>query len=99
MHLEWSVFARADRKAIFDYIEEDNPRAAITIDERIRARVEGLTPFPEMGRTGRIEGTRELVVSGTPYIAAYRITGETVRLLRVLHGVQQWPDEMSEELE
>ena len=96
MHLEWSVFARADRKAIFDYIEEDNPRAAITVDERIRIRVVGLAQFPEMGRPGRIEGTRELVISGTPYIAAYRIEGDTVRVLRVLHGAQQWPDQMPE---
>jgi addiction module RelE/StbE family toxin len=96
MHLEWSVFARADRKAIFDYIEEDNPRAAITVDERIRIRVVGLAQFPEMGRAGRIEGTRELVISGTPYIAAYRIVGDTVRVLRVLHGAQQWPDQMPE---
>jgi toxin ParE1/3/4 len=99
MHLEWSVFARADRKAIFDYIEEDNPRAAITVDERIRVRVEGLTQFPEMGRPGRIDGTREMVISGTPYIAAYCTVGDTVRMLRVLHGAQQWPDEIPEEQE
>lgn len=97
MHLEWSVFAWADRKAIFDYIEVDSPRAAISVDERIRTRVQVLAQFPEMGRVGRIEGTRELVVSGTPYIAAYRILGETVRVLRVLHGAQQWPDDMPEE--
>jgi addiction module RelE/StbE family toxin len=99
MYLEWSVFARADRKSIFDYIEEDNPRAAITVDERIRTRVVSLAQFPEMGRPGRIEGTRELVVSGTPYIAAYRITGDTVQILRVLHGAQKWPDKMPEEPE
>ena len=46
-----------------------------------------------MGRPGRIEGTRELVISRTPYIAAYRIAGDTVRILRLLHGAQQWPDE------
>jgi addiction module RelE/StbE family toxin len=96
MLLEWSVFALADREAIFDYIEADSPRAAIAVDERIQARVEGLGKFPEMGRPGRIEGTRELVISGTPYIAAYRIASGTVRILRVLHGAQQWPDEMPE---
>lgn len=99
MHLEWSVFALADREAIFDYIEADNPRAAVTIDDRIETRVEGLAQFPEMGRAGRIEGTRELVISRTPYIATYRIVDDTVRILRVLHGAQQWPDEMPEEHE
>ena len=97
MYLEWSAFARADRTTIFDYIEADNPRAAVAIDERIGTSVAGLAQFPEMGRPGRIEGTRGLVISGTPYIAAYRIDGETVRILRVLHGAQQWPAEIVEE--
>lgn len=96
MHLEWSVFAKTDRKFIFDYIEADNPRAAAAIDDRIQTRVECLAQFYEMGRPGRIDGTRELVISGTPYIAAYRIADNTVRILRVLHGAQQWPDEMPE---
>ena len=94
MIVEWSVFAMADRESIFDYIEADNPRAAVAVDDRIETRVEGLARFPEMGRPGRIEGTRELVISGTPYVAAYRVTGEAVRILRILHGAQQWPDEM-----
>ena len=98
MQLEWSVFARADRVTIFDYIESDNPSAAVAIDERIGTRIAGLVQFPEMGRPSRIDGTRELVISGTPYIAAYRIEGETVRILRTLHGAQQWPGEMPEDL-
>ncbi|WP_229518234.1 type II toxin-antitoxin system RelE/ParE family toxin [Paraburkholderia terrae] len=96
MRLEWSVFALEDRDGIFDYIEEDSPRAAVVVDDRIRTQVRQLLQFPETGRPGRVEGTRELVISRTPYIAAYRITGDTVRILRVLHGAQQWPDEMSD---
>jgi len=94
VRLEWSAFALEDRDGIFDYIEEDSPRAAVDVDDRIRTQVRQLLQFPETGRLGRIEGTRELVISRTPYIAAYRITGDTVRILRVLHGAQQWPDEM-----
>ena len=97
MRLEWSIFAQADRNEIFDYIEADSPKAAIAVDARIREQVATLTRFPESGRPGRIEGTRELVISRTPYIAAYRITGNTVRILRVLHGSRRWPDDMSEE--
>jgi addiction module RelE/StbE family toxin len=96
LRLEWSVFALEDRDGIFDYIEEDSPRAAVVVDDRIRTQVRQLLQFPETGRLGRVEGTRELVISRTPYIAAYRITGDTVRILRVLHGAQQWPDEMSD---
>src|ERR1700683_2898215 len=96
MHLEWSLFAQTDRDAIFDYIEADSPRAAVGVDARIREQVETLARFPHSGRPGRIEGTRELVISRTPYIVAYRITGNTVRILRVLHGARRWPDDMSE---
>ncbi len=84
----------SDREAIFDYIEVDSPRAAILTDDRIEAHVELLIDTPEIGRPGRIPGTRELVIPRTPYIAAYRIERETVTILRVLHGAQEWPDEM-----
>jgi|SRR5208337_4516982 addiction module RelE/StbE family toxin len=97
MRLEWTIFAQADRDAIFDYIEADRPQAAIAVDDRIRAQVEGLARFPKSGRPGRVEGTRELVIQRTPYIVAYRATRDTVRILRVLHGAQQWPEDMSEE--
>ena len=95
MRLEWSRFAQADREAIFDYIEADSPQAAITVDDRIRQQVEELMKFPEIGRPGRIDGTRELIIRRTPYIAAYRIAGKTIRILRVLHGAQMWPQELS----
>jgi toxin ParE1/3/4 len=55
-----------DRERIFDFIGQDDPRAAIAVDERIAAQVQVLMQFPEGGRPGRIEGTRELVVRRTP---------------------------------
>jgi toxin ParE1/3/4 len=97
MRLEWSVLAYADRDAIFDYIEADSPGAAIAVDDRVRVQVGTLARFPESGRAGRIAGTRELVILRTPYIVAYRIATDTVRILRVLHGAQRWPEEMPEE--
>jgi addiction module RelE/StbE family toxin len=93
MQLEWSQFAQADREAIFDYIEADSPQAAITVDDRIRQQIEELMKFPKVGRPGRIDGTRELIIQRTPYIAAYRIAGKTISILRVLHGAQMWPQE------
>ncbi|WP_060640642.1 MULTISPECIES: type II toxin-antitoxin system mRNA interferase toxin, RelE/StbE family [Rhizobium/Agrobacterium group] len=92
MRLTWSAFALSDRDAIFTYIESENPSAAILVDERIVAAVRRLVDFPASGRVGRIAGTRELVINGTPYVAAYAITETTVRILRVLHGAQEWPD-------
>jgi len=99
MRIEWSAFALADRGAIFDYIEADNPKAAISVDETIRAQIATLAKFPESGRPGRVRETRELVISGTAYIAAYRVEGNIVRILRILHGAQRWPDEIQESSE
>jgi toxin ParE1/3/4 len=92
MRLLWSLFAMEDREAIFDTIEVDSPASAIAVDDRICDQVEMLVEFPEMGRNGRVEGTRELVIQRTSYIAAYRIEGDAIRILRVLHGAQQWPE-------
>ncbi len=92
MKLKWAVYAIEDRAAIFDYIEADNPRAAATVDDRIRRQVQQLISHPESGRMGRVVGTRELLIDHTPFITTYTIAGDTVRILRVLHGAQQWPD-------
>jgi plasmid stabilization system protein ParE len=67
------------------------------VDERIAAAARRLVEFPESGRPGRVAGTRELVVVGTPYVAAYTITESSIRILRVLHGAQKWPDELPED--
>ena len=86
MRLVWSAFALSDRDAIFTHIEGENPAAAIAVDERIATAARRLCDFPESGRPGR--------VAGTPYLAAYLVAGETVRILRVLHGAQQWPEDL-----
>jgi toxin ParE1/3/4 len=82
LRLEWSRLAVIDRDGIFDYIETENPLAAIAVDDRIRAQVQILKQFPLSGRLGRIDGTRELVVVGTPYVAGYIVSDASVRILR-----------------
>jgi len=81
-----------DRDRIFDYIESESPKAAVLVDSRIEEQVSQLTQFPELGRPGRVDHTRELVISQTPYIASYCVYGDVVRILRVLHHAQLWPD-------
>lgn len=93
MRLAWSPYALSDRDNIFTYIEAQNPRAAVQVDERISTTIYRLLDFPESGRPGRVAGTRELVIPGTPYIAAYILATDIVRVLRILHGAQMWPDE------
>lgn len=97
MKLVWSQFARHDRRAIYAYIATDDPHAAAGVDERIEIAAEQLISFPESGRPGRVDGTRELVVGRIPYIIPYRIVGDVIRILRVLHGAQLWPDALPDE--
>lgn len=63
---------------------------------RISDAVRRLLDFIESGRPGRITGTRERIVTGRPYIAARAVAAATVRILRVLHSVQAWPDTLHE---
>lgn len=97
MRLVWAPYALDDRDAIFSYIESENPRAAIHVDEEIERAVRRLLDFPESGRPGRVEGTRELVIPRTPYIAAYMVIADRIRVLRLLHGAQIWPFEFGGE--
>lgn len=89
--LVWLRRAIADRDAQLDYIAQDNPGAAIEQGDRIAHQVALLAEHPEMGRAGRKQGTRELVISRTPFIVVYRVRSERIELLRLLHGAQQWP--------
>lgn len=91
MILVWLQRAILDRDAQLDYIALDNPIAAINQGDRISEQVDMLRQHPRLGRPGRRPGTRELVISRTPFIVVYRIKGVRMELLRLLHGAQQWP--------
>jgi addiction module RelE/StbE family toxin len=77
---------------IKERIAADNPAAASRMIERIRDAVSRLARFPASGRPGRVAGTRELVIAGTPYIVPYRVTGDAVQIITILHGAQRWPE-------
>ena len=91
MHVNWLRTARANLIAVSEYIAQDNPDAAARTVAAITRAVESLGRFPAAGRPGRVPGTRELVVSGTPYIVPYRVRGNIVEVLRVLHASRKWP--------
>ncbi len=92
MKVRWLDEAVLDLQAVRAYIARDNPAAAADIARRIREAVQILTDYPAAGRVGRVPHTREVVVSGTPYILPYRIKADAVEILRVLHAAQKWPD-------
>jgi toxin ParE1/3/4 len=91
MRILWSRRAVAHLVAIREYIEQDNMKAAERVALRIQDVVRQLALHPLMGRTGRVRGTRELAVAGTPYIVAYRLKRGVLEMIAVLHGRQKWP--------
>lgn len=91
MSIHWTTAAGEDLLAIVEFIERDDTAAAEAMAQRIDDAVTGLVRHPGMGRPGRVPGTRELVVTGTPYLVAYRIRNGDAQVLRVLHGARKWP--------
>lgn len=92
MRLVWTTPALADRIAIYDHIDVDNPWAAAELDEQFATAAEHLRRHPGMGRTGRLAGTRELIVHPN-YILVYAFRGDTVQMLAIVHTARQWPPE------
>jgi toxin ParE1/3/4 len=90
--IDWLPEANRNRFNQLDYIAQENPLAAASQDEEIEHQVELLLQHPKMGRRGRVQGTRELVISRTPFVVVYRIkAAQRIEIIRLLHGSQQWP--------
>lgn len=96
MLIQWTEKAETDAIEILEYIAQDNITAAYDVYEAIRQQVDRLAEYPKLGRVGRLKGMRELVIAGTHYIVAYRIRGDIVHILRVLHGAMDWKKQFSE---
>ena len=96
MRVRWLRAALAELDAEAEYIARDNPRAAAKIVTSIATAVDRLTKHPAMGRPGRVAGTRELVVTSTPYIIPYRVRGDFVEILRIFHAARKWPTSFDE---
>jgi len=91
VRIRWLKRASQDLNHVQDYIAQDNPHAAIETVLSIIETAEKLIEYPGIGRSGRIEGTRELVISGTPYFLPYRVKEDRIEIMRVMHGAQKWP--------
>ncbi len=90
MRLVWTRPARADRHEIFEFIAADNLRAARKMDMIFAEKATILIQYPEIGHPGRVPDTRELLAH-RHYFLIYRIRGDEVQILRLLHTSRQWP--------
>ena len=91
MRLRWTTPATQDLYNIIRRIQRDNPAAAAKVAETLYEGCSKLVDFPRRGRRGRIEGTRELIFPGLPYIVVYRIQDQNLEIVRIYHGAQDWP--------
>lgn len=91
MRVAWTPAAAADLEEISDYLYEQSPETCLRLVRKIYSAASDLKTFPHRGRAGKKEGTRELVITGLPYIVVYQVSRETVRIIRVLHGARRWP--------
>jgi len=91
--LHWTPLATEHLRAAYEYVAQDSAPAAEALIERIFGAVEMLALYPGIGRSGRVKGTRELVIAGTPFLVAYRVRGNKLEVLAVLHGARRWPPE------
>jgi len=90
VRLVWTRPAREDRRVIREYIAADDPMAALAMDELFSQKTARLVTVPEMGKPGRVDGTRELVAHRS-YLLIYAVKDDQVQVLRVLHTARQWP--------
>ena len=93
MQLHWSPVAAEDLFRIIEYIRQENPAAAQRIAKAIYDSAGSLKSFPTKGRTGRVEGTRELPLPPLPFVVVYRVLKDLVEIANVVHGAQKWPPE------
>jgi toxin ParE1/3/4 len=91
MGIRWLRQALRSLEQAHDFLAQEHPEAAIQLVVKIQAGTEQLANFPAMGRPGRVAGTKELAIVGTPYVVIYRVRGKQVEIIRVLHGARKYP--------
>lgn len=91
MKLTWTRRALRQLSDAHDYIAFENPAAARQVVERVAHATLHLLEHPKIGKPGRVSGTHEWIVAGTAYFIVYVLAGDTVQIIRLLHGKQSWP--------
>lgn len=94
MTVVWSPRAVAHLAHLRASIARDNPKAAGRVADDLLTAVERLGEFPNLGRPGRVTGTRELIVPGTPYVIPYRLRGDRLEVIAIFHVRQKWPNRL-----
>ena len=89
MRIRWTPAAATDLQNLSDYLKDHHPHYRQPTMRKVYAAVQSLKEWPHRGRAGREEGTRELLFPPLPYIAVYRVKGQSIEVLRIYHGAQE----------
>ena len=96
MKIRWMPLAEQDLDADYEYVRQDNPKAASRLVAQVFRAVEMLSRYPSAGHLGRVPATRELSITHTPFIIVYRHTQDEIQILAVIHGARRWPSSIGE---
>jgi len=90
MRIRWTVPAADDLESIKNYLQRNHPHFAEPTVRTIYQRVRALKTAPNLGRPGHRSGTRELALTPLPYVVVYAVKAESVDVLHIYHGAQDW---------
>jgi toxin ParE1/3/4 len=88
LRIGWRPLAVADLDEIVTHVAQDDVRAAIALGDTFERRIAGLVEHPRLYRSGRVRGTREMVVHPS-YVVVYRVKRDEIEIIRVLHTARQ----------
>lgn len=91
MKLYWSRRAQHDLLALQEFARR-KPSLGNRIADELGAACDRVVQMPNSGRPGRIDGTREIVLTGTPFILSYKVLAKRVTILAIIHGARRWPE-------
>jgi toxin ParE1/3/4 len=89
--IRWSPAAADDLEAIYNYLSEHHPSLVQSTIRRLYDGARSLKQFPNRGRAGQKEGTRELVMAPMPYVIVYSVEPQMVHILRLVHASEERP--------
>ena len=90
MRIRWTMPAADDLESIKSYLQQHHPQFAESTVRAIYQQIRSLKDFPNRGRPGHVSGTRELPITGLPYVVVYAAKAESVEILHIFHGAQDW---------
>ncbi len=89
MTIEWTFRARRSLVSIREFIARERPDAASRVGGEILEMADHLARLPHLGRTGRLAGTREMVVPGRPWVVIYEVKDGDITILDVQHAARR----------